>query len=206
MAGTRDIRSRLELFVDDWLIDTMTDTSLKLHPPVPAEVVLDFDQPWEGQTSWVANVILDDGRYRLWYRATGPEGTNRTTCYAESPDGIHFERPTLGLHEFEGSKENNIVMGAAHWNACVFKDPNPAAPDSQRYKGFLRGEKLDERATNLRLWFARRHPLGADPGRADPTCATRRPHQLRLTQRGLLGRQYSQVRQLLEGFHARLRS
>ena len=147
MAGVRNIGSRLELFVDDWLIDTMTDTSLKLHPPVPAEVVLDFDQPWEGETSWAANVTLDDGRYRLWYRATGPDGTNRTTCYAESPDGIHFERPTLGLHEFGGSKENNIVMGAVHWNACVFKDPNPAAPGSQRYKGFLRGEKLDGRST-----------------------------------------------------------
>ncbi len=147
MTETRDIGSTLELFVDDWLIDTMTDTSLKLHPPVPAETALDFDKPWEGETSWVANVILDDGRYRLWYRAVGPEGTTRTTCYAESPDGIHFERPSLGLHEFDGSKDNNIVMGTKFWNACVFKDPNPSAPDSQRYKGFLRGEKMDERAT-----------------------------------------------------------
>ena len=90
MADIRNIGTRLELFVDDWLIDTMTNTSLKLHPPAPAEVVLEFERRWEGETSWAANVILDEGRYRLWYRATGPDGTNRTTCYAESPCSLTF--------------------------------------------------------------------------------------------------------------------
>ena len=30
-------------------------------------------------------------------------------CYAESRDGIEWTRPHLGLVEFEGSKENNII-------------------------------------------------------------------------------------------------
>ena len=31
------------------------------------------------------------------------------TCYAESKDGLRWTKPELGLFEFDGSKENNIV-------------------------------------------------------------------------------------------------
>jgi hypothetical protein len=31
-------------------------------------------------------------------------------CYAESDDGVHWRKPELGLHEFRGSKKNNIVL------------------------------------------------------------------------------------------------
>ena len=61
MTDIRDIGSRLELFVDDWLVDSMSGTSLKLHDPVPQEIALDFDRPWEGSTSW-APVIAKEGR------------------------------------------------------------------------------------------------------------------------------------------------
>ena len=63
-----------------------------------------------------------------------PEHTH-TACYAESRDGIHWARPSLGLIEFEGSKENNIVwMGTGSASFMVVKDVNPAAPDQERYK------------------------------------------------------------------------
>ncbi len=35
---------------------------------------------------------------------------HETTCYAESDDGIHWRRPKLGFYEFDGSKENNIIL------------------------------------------------------------------------------------------------
>ena len=40
-----DIGSRRELFVDRYLIDTMTGTTLQLHRPTPAEVVLRREHP-----------------------------------------------------------------------------------------------------------------------------------------------------------------
>ena len=47
-----DIGSRLELFVDDFLIDSMTgEIDLKLHTPSSAGRVLDFYKPWEGAMS-----------------------------------------------------------------------------------------------------------------------------------------------------------
>lgn len=43
-----NIGSRLELFVDRYLIDRMSGTELRLNHPVDAGNVLSFDQPWEG--------------------------------------------------------------------------------------------------------------------------------------------------------------
>ena len=59
---------------------------------------------------------------------------------AESPDGIRWTRPSLGLYEFNGSKQNNIVWmdkpGEQKVTDCmyVFRDANPAVPADQRYK------------------------------------------------------------------------
>ena len=47
-ADAIDIGSRRELFIDDLLIDRMTGARLELHHPIPREVVLVHDQPWEG--------------------------------------------------------------------------------------------------------------------------------------------------------------
>jgi hypothetical protein len=56
-------------------------------------------------------------------------------CYAESKDGIHWIRPKLGLFEFNGSKNNNIVWdGVEGQNFTPFKDANPACKPEQRYK------------------------------------------------------------------------
>jgi hypothetical protein len=57
------------------------------------------------------------------------------TCYAESKDGIHFERPNLGLVEVNGSKDNNVtLMGVEAHNFAPFLDTNPAAKTEERYK------------------------------------------------------------------------
>ncbi len=57
------------------------------------------------------------------------------TCVAESSDGIRFTRPNLGLVEFEGSRENNIIWkGALSHNFAPFVDTNPHAKPEERYK------------------------------------------------------------------------
>jgi hypothetical protein len=53
-------------------------------------------------------------------------------CYATSKDGIHWEKPELGLIEFEGSKENNIVIEYNH-GVTVMKDLHETDPQ-KRYK------------------------------------------------------------------------
>ena len=61
-------------------------------------------------------------------------------CYAESVDGIHWIKPKLGVIDWQGSKENNIVFDkalntSAIDNFMVFRDDNPACPPDMRYKG-----------------------------------------------------------------------
>ena len=148
MQTLRNINSRLELFVDDWLIEQMDGASLLMHSPVPQEVALEFNAPWEGPISYDPVVMKDDDHYRLWYRGCGPVWENQYTAYAESEDGVHWQRPTLGIFDFKGSRENNIVLrGTAAKALCVFEDSNPAAPDSERYKAIGVGPPVDKRAT-----------------------------------------------------------
>jgi hypothetical protein len=62
----RDIGSNLQLFVDDWLIAKMEGLSLQLHHPIPEEIVITFDKPWEGNTSAYVTVLCgEQGRNSL---------------------------------------------------------------------------------------------------------------------------------------------
>ena len=147
-AAALDIGSRLELFVDDYLIDNFKDTRLELHPPVPREVALQFSAPWEGPSSSFVTVMKDDDRYRLYYRGSGqaveePWYTipHHYSCCAESEDGITWTKPNLGLFEHQGSRDNNIICPGYAFSLplMAFKDENPNAPPEERYKAVAGG-------------------------------------------------------------------
>ena len=130
------IDSTRQLFIDDLIVDHLEGVQLRLHEPIRRELVLPFDQPWEGDTSWCPVVLHDEGLYRMWYRAQeGDRPTDVFTAYAESQDGIHWERPALGLFEFNGSKDNNICIHNDDMkNVAVFRDEHPDVPEDKRYK------------------------------------------------------------------------
>jgi len=140
VATPIDIGTRVEMLVDDWLIDPALNrgVTLELQTPVRREIVLTTDQPWEGIFSAYFTIFQDGPRYRLYYRGSGPVGDSsdqQVTCYAESDDGIHFDRPNLGLVEYNGSEDNNIVVkGIASHNFAPFFDANPATKPEERYK------------------------------------------------------------------------
>jgi hypothetical protein len=129
------------MFIDDWLIDsrlTRGGVALRLQTPAKREVVLTTDKPWEGPDSAYFTVFQDGPLVRLYYRGIVPKddwSQDQVTCYAESRDGIHFDRPDLGLVEFQGSMSNNIVYrGLEAHNFAPFRDENPAVQPGQRYK------------------------------------------------------------------------
>jgi hypothetical protein len=140
-AEVPDIGSRLELFVDHYLIDSMDGTALKLHAPQPAEAVLRFDKPWEGRFCGYVTVIKHDLLYYLYYRGrpnAGPDGTNdETTCVAVSVDGVSWERPDLGIYEVHGTLKNNVILANqapfSH-NFAPFYDTKPGVPREERFK------------------------------------------------------------------------
>ena len=123
-----------------------------------------------------------DGRFRCWYQSTLQDNVHEmvdaevwgrgtdygfyperhpAACrewqtsilsYAESEDGLHWHRPELGLFEWRGSKQNNIVLdcrraaeqfGGAITNLdtiSVLIDED--APASERYKLICHWETL----------------------------------------------------------------
>lgn len=136
-----DIGSRLELFVDDALIDRRKKVALKMHPPQPQNVALQFEKPWEGPVSGYVAVLEDGGKYRMYYRGSRSrkDSVGEATCLAESDDGIEWQRLELGLFEHSGSKRNNIIWtGPGAHNFSPFVDARPDCPPDERYKAFAR--------------------------------------------------------------------
>ena len=136
-----------ELFVDGAAIDELAgDIKQRLHQPVPKQVVLTTDKPWEGNTSAYFTLFRDADLFRMYYRGshfiekTRKPAHREVTCYAESRDGIHWTKPELGLFEFNGTKKNNIVWdGIGTHCFTVFRDTNPACDPQARYKAISRG-------------------------------------------------------------------
>ena len=149
----REIGSRLELLVDDYLVEKLSGGAVqRLHRPVAKEVVLVTDRPWEGNTSAYYTIFQDGDLYRMYYRGShfdeaSKAATHReVTCYAESRDGVDWKKPELGLFEFEGSKANNIVWDGIGTHCFTpFKDANPDCTADARYKAVARGRPLGKK-------------------------------------------------------------
>ena len=135
-----DIGSSKQLFVDDKFIASSRGVALVMNSPYPSpEPVLTADVPWEDSYGIYSSVLReDDGRIRIWYHAckksetSDPRLDRAYVGYAESTDGIHFEKPELNLVEEGGSTANNIVIPNKLGGSSVWIDPQ--APAAERYK------------------------------------------------------------------------
>lgn len=134
-----NIGSRLELFVDDHLIDTMDGATLRLHEPreMPGN---------QSPRGFYMTIILDEGRYRAYYRARRPDYTGsggdgnpgEITCCEESADGLTWVRPELGIVEINGSRANNAVLSEPPFchSFSPFLDTRPGVDKNERFKAF----------------------------------------------------------------------
>jgi hypothetical protein len=166
------------LLLDSRIVESTENVELRIgtvkkdaRNPLFAE-----DKSWEPRFDNVyANVIYDreDNLYKCWYspfiidkRTTStpeeernptarkymkvkPRGREMGVCYATSKNGINWDKPELGLVEFEGNKENNIILRGGHFKgvfsgphgANVFKDVDESDP-AKRYKMFFKGSDM----------------------------------------------------------------
>jgi len=131
---------RTELIYNDHLFEKAENISFVMNHPERREISLSYDRLWEGMACTYHSVFFDPlGKlYYLYYRGMPvADGPYVTTCVATSTDGIHFERPDVGIYEIEGSLHNNVVFTndtAICHNFAPFLDANPACPASERFK------------------------------------------------------------------------
>ena len=131
------------------------------------------DKPWEPRfDNPYSSVIYDEEEkiYKCWYSIFTRSGSREDfpgeglpsdkrawvnwregnrgygVCYATSKDGIHWEKPELGIIDFNGSKKNNIVIEYTH-GVAVMKDLHETDPQ-KRYKAILPERK------NSAVWFS----------------------------------------------------
>lgn len=105
------------LFFDDRFVDSQEGLMRTMHTPDKWGDGPMFrpEMPWEGKCVIIWGSVLwdpQDDLFKMWYQTHNPIAPlpNRTLlCYATSRDGVHWDRPNLGLHEYEGSGDNNIV-------------------------------------------------------------------------------------------------
>ena len=130
------------------------------------------DKPWEQRfDNFYGNVFYDEEEqlYKCWYSpfindssAKGmslkerkkdynpPDDREMAICYATSKDGIHWDKPNLGLTDFAGNNNNNIVWrgngeNGEHWSGPhgtgIFKDMREK-DQNRRYKCRIKKNKL----------------------------------------------------------------
>jgi len=135
------IKDQRELFVDTFLIEQLHNASLQMHHPQNEGPVFKFDKPWEGNFSAYCTILKDGDLFRAYYRGMREAGNDgkdaEVTCYAESHDGIHWEKPNLRIYEVRGTMENNVILAHAApvtHNFCPFIDTNPNVKPEQKYK------------------------------------------------------------------------
>ncbi len=139
-----NLGSRRQLFLDDTLTRSMSRLSRVLHQPekVSGNPLLsripEESDAWDaGMFIGFSSVLYDrrEGLFKIWYGLHPGEGGDELSrlCYATSRDGVHWQKPLLGMVEFGGSKRNNIVMPHSGVASGVFLDERDPDPD-RRYK------------------------------------------------------------------------
>ncbi|MFA6240179.1 MAG: prolyl oligopeptidase family serine peptidase [Candidatus Hydrogenedentales bacterium] len=160
MTGVSVAREAVLLAIDDVSLPLRSNLHCSLtKPTVLAEPVLtpsreNPNAPDYLATHFYGTVLHDQDTYRMWYYAchTGrnpdwPDALKAQAarwkeaiipgplCYAESADGIHWQKPNLDQLMFKGSRANNAfdLPSALTGDACVIKDEDDPDP-ARRYK------------------------------------------------------------------------
>ena len=135
------------LLLDDAFIESRKNVEVRPGriEKDPASPLIEpvFEHEFHGNLLF-GTLFRDEGRYRLWYMSLGRpptpggRGTNNF-CYAESEDGVEWNKPRFNAVEYGGNRKNNILNGLPEPlrlnNLSVIKSPWDT--EARRYKAVL---------------------------------------------------------------------
>ncbi|MBI3943958.1 MAG: hypothetical protein HY326_13150 [Chloroflexi bacterium] len=127
-----------QLFLDDYLVERETGITRRLHQPAKQGLVIPADQPWETDTLFL-QPVFDGERFHAIYQVKWPDPRIPALhapgkpldqgdmtfayeyAYATSTDGIHWDKPNLGLTEVPILRRNGPeyeIVGSTRRNNC----------------------------------------------------------------------------------------
>jgi hypothetical protein len=148
-----------QYFLDDTMVEWVKNVTRTNHVATkhPSSPILHRDQAWEFFPHFNTTVQLlreEDGRWRCWYldftrlsfETGGAEALfEPRICYAESADGISWQKPTLGAVKKEGCDTNIMAWDSPHGTPIamsIIRDPSDPDP-KRRYKMAYLPEKFN---------------------------------------------------------------
>lgn len=118
-------RSQVVLFLDDSAIAATENIQRVVHQGEKhSRPVLEPTEPWEGDRVYTMGTVYYDSRTRqftLWYMGRTMDGGRPRDhlLYAVSTDGVQWNKPAVGIHEFHGGRDNNILLVGIHSPSIV---------------------------------------------------------------------------------------
>lgn len=151
-----EIGDRRQVFIDGTFLENAKGVELCVHPPrKTGEMTIKPEYPWEkGGVGPYSSVMKLGDTYHMWYHVMDTfqwdaGKTNGSVCYARSRDGVRWEKPQLGLTEYQGSRDNNIVFGHGAAGVRIGQDGgmvfhDPTAPEEEQFRLAIRYGEFGE--------------------------------------------------------------
>jgi hypothetical protein len=112
------------LFFDNRGLEVIDGFSRRLNSPVKhgRNPLFIADRPWEeGNMQTYGSVVKRPGMpFQLWYSVWHRKPHNIVLCYAESVDGLVWDKPLLNLVRYKGRKTNIVMSQMVHGPAIVW--------------------------------------------------------------------------------------
>jgi len=156
-----DIGNRRQVFIDQRFLEQSTGLTLRVQQPARRGRVLFPERDTEARIGGFCSMLHDAGGYHLWYMARGRldcDDQCRGIAYAHSDDGLHWEKPDLGLVAVDGDSVNNLVIGpgaldttggANHVATGFAVSLDPTAPPDERLRMSVHPKEIRKQAIQI---------------------------------------------------------
>ena len=155
-----------ELFLDNRMLDVTPGVSRRLHQPKkhPLNPVIRCDRWCEGNNIQPYTTMYDHGDrlFKMWARAGSDwksgfvDGHAAYMLYFTSTDGVHWEKPDLGVMDIAGRRDHNII----------FTSDTVSSTDAAASQGKTRfvalGAPMRPQGKKAFFWSVNRHPNPRD--------------------------------------------
>ena len=121
------MNARKHLLVDECIVEDVWNLRREVMRPAKcmANPLVVGDRPWDDKSVGGSYVMFDaeEKLFKMWYNVFRYVGWRNeeenwytySICYAESRNGCNWDKPELGIVEFEGSSKNNLIMQGEWW-------------------------------------------------------------------------------------------